>query len=532
MKHSHHKTTEAFFAAWQHHCIFTAMRCSRFLLSVAIALLPFSGIAGPHTYTYTPQCARAYTSYMALNLAEGQKAIAAERHNNPDNLMAVYIEDYEDCLELLINCDARTYKKRSAAMDERLNAMAQGDESSPWYRFCYSGMYLHRAIINIRFGEQYRAALHFRKSFALLRENERLHPSFAANNVIGGLLEAVVGSLPGSYKWLASVFGMKGSVQKGTDKLGAYLRSHQPTAPLYAETNLYYLYCRFYLMSEQEEVWKTLSGSEFVTHNNLLHAYIKANIALDYRHAEDALQTLNDASHHPDYRRYPIFEYQTGYALLISCDTACAASFTRYLAANQSDLFIKDAWQKMAFAWYVNGRNDKAKYCRDKIASAGSTRLDADKQAARFAASGLWPNRQLLQARLYIDGGYYQRALDILLKIDLHHLENPADRAEYHFRLGRVYEEMALSSGKSVLTKQALAQYRDAMTAGKDRKEQFAARAALHMGKIYERLGVYAEAVTMYRVCLDMPEHDFQNSIDQQAKAGINRIEHRQGSTH
>jgi tetratricopeptide (TPR) repeat protein len=120
--------------------------------------------------------------------------------------------------------------------------------------------------------------------------------------------------------------------------------------------------------------------------------------------------------------------------------------------------------------------------------------------------------------------------LDILLKIEKHQLENPADRAEYHFRLGRVYEEMALSTAKSQLTKQALAQYRDAMTEGKDRKEQFAARAALHMGKIYERLGVYAEAVTMYRLCLDMPEHDFQNSIDQQAKSGINRIEHRQGS--
>jgi hypothetical protein len=33
------------------------------------------------------------------------------------------------------------------------------------------------------------------------------------------------------------------------------------------------------------------------------------------------------------------------------------------------------------------------------------------------------------------------------------------------------------------------------------------------------------EAVAMYTRCVNMPEHDFQNSIDQQAKAGMNRIE-------
>jgi hypothetical protein len=45
------------------------------------------------------------------------------------------------------------------------------------------------------------------------------------------------------------------------------------------------------------------------------------------------------------------------------------------------------------------------------------------------------------------------------------------------------------------------------------------------MGKIYELLEMNNEATTMYRECLDMPAHDFQNSIDQQAKSGLNRIE-------
>jgi hypothetical protein len=64
-----------------------------------------------------------------------------------------------------------------------------------------------------------------------------------------------------------------------------------------------------------------------------------------------------------------------------------------------------------------------------------------------------------------------------------------------------------------------------AISVGAGRQEQFAARAALHTGKIYEALQMDKEAVAMYTRCVNMPEHDFQNSIDQQAKAGMNRIE-------
>jgi len=484
-------------------------------------------IAIPYTYTYTDNCARAYNHFLALRLSEGRQAIALEQKTNPQNLMAVYLADYEDCILLLVNSNIEDYSARAGKMSERLDMLAKGDPSSPWYRFCYAGLYLHRAIINIRFGEQYKAAFHFRKSFALLKENQRLFPTFEYNNIIAGLQEAVVGSLPGSYKWLASVFGMKGSVQKGTEKLGAFVSSHNSSHPLYTETMLYYLYARFYLLAEQQEVWTLLCSPKFSTHNNLLNTFVKVNIALDYRHSDEALEILKAARKEEGFSLYPVFEYQQGMALLTRCDTLSTYYFDRYLRNNKSDICIKDSWQRMAFAWYVNGNNEKAEYCRQQITKEGTARLDADKQAARFAASGIWPNRVLLQARLLIEGGYNEKALALLQGISKADLQGPADRAEYSFRLGRVYEEMARKPGGSHHFKQALAHYKDAMVEGKGRHEQFAARAALHMGKIYELLDMKTEATALYNECLDMPDHDFQNSIDQQAKSGLNRIEFR-----
>jgi tetratricopeptide (TPR) repeat protein len=370
----------------------------------------------------------------------------------------------------------------------------------------------------MRFGEQYNTANHFRKSFALLKENLKLFPEFEYNNTFFGLEEAVVGSLPGNYKWLASIFGMKGSVKNGTSKLNAFIGAHNSNDPFYAETVLYAIYTRFYLLPEQKEVWDLLNSKSFSMYNNLLNTYVKANLALDLRRSDEAVQTLKAASGDASFGLYPVFDYQMGCAIYNPCDTSADAYFNRYLKKNRSDLYIKDCWQRMALIWYLSGDINKATYCRSQISKNGTARIDADKQAQKFAEAGIWPNKILLRSRLLIEAGYYNKALTTLATIDNAALSNPTDKAEYYFRMARIYEETDNLS-------KAIEYYQYTINTGKDRHEQFAARAALQMGKMYERSNKPLLAMQRYKECLQLPSHDFQNSIDQQAKAGINRLE-------
>jgi tetratricopeptide (TPR) repeat protein len=503
------------------------MRCSHYLYAMFARqlILIFLFIIASHKdwatnyiYDYNDNCSKAYHAYLSLHIKEARASLATEQRSNPQNLMVTYISDYEDCILLLLNCDETEYKQRADHLNEHIEQLDKGDKSSPWYRFCKAGVYLRWAIINVRFGEQYSAALNFHHSFALLRENRRLFPAFEYNNTFAGLEEAVVGSLPGSYKWLASIFGMKGNVRKGTQQLADFVSTHTSRDLMYSETVLYYLYTRFYLLQEQKEAWNYLNSDQFSTTNNLLNTYVKTNLALDYRKSDEAIETLHAAAGDADFDRYPIFDYQAGVALLTKSDTACVSYFHAYLKKNKSDLYIKDCWQKMAFASYISGNTQQAEYCKQQIKLHGTARIDADKQAEKFANSPAWPLKKLLQARLLIEGGYYSQAFTILNSIETATLKNGADKSEYFFRYGRVYEE----SGDY---DKALEQYRYAIMAGNKRQEQFAARAALQMGKIYEHTGKPALALSSYKECLDMPQHDFQNSIDQQAKAGINRIE-------
>lgn len=457
-------------------------------------------------------------------MEQANAAAGAALKADPGNLMAVYLADYEDCIVLLLNCDPAEYDKRAPNMAARIAQLEKGGDVSPWYRLCKAGIYMHRAIVDIRFGAQYKAALNFRRSFSLLKENKELFPAFEYNDIFLGLEEAVVGALPGSYKWLASVLGMKGSVKNGTAHLAAFLATHNSSHPLYSETVLYYLYARFYLLSEQQEVWNFLNSSQFSTQGNLLNAFVKTNIALDYRKSDAAIATLTSSVSKNNFDAYPIFYNQMGMALLTRADTGCVYYLQEYLQKTRSGLYIKDSWQKMALAYYVNNNKTDAQKCLALAATQGNSRLDADKQAKRFAENGVWPLRPLLEARLLTEGGYYERSLAILEEIKEGALANAGDKAEYYYRMGRVQQELAEHGQSKQYFLPALKNYSNAITVGKQRHEQFAARAALQMGKIYEVLGMHKEAMHSYNECLDMPAHDFQNSIDQQAKAGVNRV--------
>ena len=123
----------------------------------------------------------------------------------------------------------------------------------------------------------------------------------------------------------------------------------------------------------------------------------------------------------------------------------------------------------------------------------------------------------LLEVKLLIDGGYTQKALNRIQAIPKESLKTLNDRLEYNFRYGRIFEESE-HAAKAILF------YTAAIKDGRNETAYFAARAALQTGFIYEKQGNKAEAIRSYKDCLSMRNHDFQSSIDQQAKAGLNRL--------
>lgn len=486
------------------------------LLIVLVVFYCNKVFASNYVYVYDANCSNAYKNYLALHMAAGNAWLFQAVKSNPANLMATYIADYSDCLTLLFNGDKNVYNQCKSHIDERLNLLDKGDENSPWYRFCKAGIYLHWALVYVRFGETFKAATTFRKSYLLTKENAQLFPDFEYNNVYLGLEQTATGAIPDNYKWIASVFGMKGNIRKGVSTLSNFINKHTYNDPLREEAVVFYIYLKFYLLSQQQEVWNFLN-TNIDTHDNLLFTFVKANIAINYRKADVALETLNEGEKDKQYSNYPIFDFEMGSALSLKLQSSCIGYFQRFLKDYHGGLFIKDTWQKMALQYYLDRNMTQANYCMQQIQKQGSKQVDADKQAQRFSEEGVWPNTVLLQARLLIDGGYYKQALDKLNQVSANSFNNIVDKLEYYFRMGRVYDELGYDE-------KALQYYQETINLGKEREEYFAARSALQMAFIYEHTGKNKEALKRYNEALNMHDHDFQASIDQQAKAGINRL--------
>jgi tetratricopeptide (TPR) repeat protein len=493
------------------------IRC--FVLLLFFSVFSKTARCTDYTFDYTPACAQAYKAYLALRPDIGDALIRGEIAARPRNLMAVYISDYGDFLTLLFNGDPARRTQRATHEDERLKMINKGSDDDPWKRLALAGIHLHQALIHVRSGEQFKAAISFRKSYSLLKENDARFPKFAPTAVLYGTEEAIAGTIPDEYDWLMAIFGMKGNLPRGTARLADYLKTHtSPDSPLHEEAVIYDCYIRFYLGSAKATVWQLVSNdAAFDIRGNLLRAFVRANLALSFRRADAAVGALQAAIAMPGAQAYPVFDYEMGCAQLLRLDLSCTTYLERYVSRNTGMLFTKDALQNAALAWYLKGNKAKAVAMRASILNQGSLNTDADRQAQRFAKSDNWPHPLLLTARMLIDGGYYAQALAKLRTTTAAAFTDMADRLEYDFRLGRALEE----SGDATHAVQA---YQRVINNGRNRPEHFAARSALQMAGIYEQRGQTAEARRYYKLCRSMRDHDFQASIDQQAKAGLGRI--------
>lgn len=492
----------------------------RFALLFLLSFTAFSiSFAAAYQYDFNSNCIKAYQHIMALQNDEANAILKAEQLKNPQNLIPIYLNDYADCLSLLFNGDENDYPKLKSKQEERLEQLEKGDESSPWHLFCKANIQLHWALVHLRFGEDFKAASKFRKSFLLLKENESKYPQFQENKVLLGLEQSIAGAMPENYKWIGALFGVKGNVNKGVAAIASYLNAHKEgNAAMYEEAAIYYTYLKFYLQNQQETAWRYINGTQFLEDGNLMRCFIKANLALNYRKAETALSILKKAEQIKDFNQYPIFHYEIAEAMLAKLDPKCSTVYQQFLDHYKGAHFIKDALLKMSWMAYLQGNSKESSRLLLLIKSKGNAATDADKQALRFAEKPLWPLRSLLEVRLLIDGGFYSKALSLMQGIDKSKLGTKANVLEYNFRYGRIFEELKSDE-------KALQFYTATIQSGRNRKEHYAARAALHKGYIYERQSKNKEAMVHFRDCLSMRDHDFQASIDQLAKAGLNRLE-------
>lgn len=491
-----------------------AVFCTVLFLTAGIS---FSSRA-EKVFDFNATCEKAYADITSLRLNSGRQWVNEIRKENPDNLIADFLDNYIDFFTLFFNEDPQEYEVLKPHFSERLTKLEEGPDSSPFYKYSQAVVTLQKAAVAIKFGERWSAGWDFKRAFGLIKDNRKAFPDFTPNNLIYGPMEVAAGTIPSGYKWLASLFGMKGSIKDGMQKVRSFVNGNDKWRNIfYNEAAFYYCYLMYYIENKPDEASRYVTDHKLDVVNNHLFTYMTANLSINNKKTDFGKSVVLNRNTSPEYLTTATWDFELGYAAMRHLDLADAAThFENFTRNFKGKFYLKDVYEKLSWIYYLQGKKAAAEAARQNVIKKGNTDTDADKKANKDAKEGKWPNPLLLKVRLLNDGGYNKEALALLNGKNTESFTLPEEKLEFAYRVARIYDDSGHDN-------EAIQAYLSAIKLGTGRKEYYAARAALQIGYIYERQGKKAMAITFYQQCLDMEDHEYKDSLDQRAKSGIAR---------
>jgi len=476
------------------------------------------GLTASANYSFNARCLQAYKAIFDFRLNDARALIQQEKQQDPENGITILLDNYIDYITLLTSDDKAAYSKLVDRKSGRIDALDENKENSPYYLFTRAEVFLQWGLIKGKFGDYMSSASDMKKARSLLKENAEKYPDFLPNQKGLALINVVFGSLPSNLKGIAKFLGMSGNIQAGYSALEK-LRTQIPGSPYaFYKTEVVFFLCIMDVdvMHDRNNYAKLSTYVAGLDNPSILRTYLQGYIASRTGHNDDAIENLLSIPKSSQYVDLPIADYLIGNAKLCRMDSDAANYFAAYIHRYKGINYIKDSYLKIGYFYLLKNDEAKYNYYVNLAKTKGYSVDEKDKQALE-EANDVKPDNELLRARFYFDGGYYNKALTLLQNKQEADCKILRDKIELNYRLGRVYQMLNRFN-------EAVASYQRAIALGRSAKYYYAANAALNTGTIYEYIKSYDQAANYYKMALSMKDHEYQSSIDTQAKEGLERI--------
>lgn len=488
-------------------------------LQFVFIFLFIAHLAIANRFEFTPLATEAYHKVMSLRLEEAKVDIAKIKRDDPENSIVYFIENYIDFFTVFINEDKSEFKRLERNRIYRLRQIRKGDRKSPYYLYCQAEIKLQWALARLKFEQYFNAFNEISSAYQLLKRNEKKFPEFVANKKSLGILHAMIGTIPDKFKWGVKLLGgMTGSIQQGKKEIEEtliYARNHPFLFE--EETLVMYAFLMLHLKDDMNEAWGIIQNGKLNPKTNPLVCFAVGNIAMRTGRNDKAIEILENRPQGNQYAKFHFLDYMLGLSKLYRLDRDADFFLKKYLDNFHGQNYIKEAYQKLAWHALVHGNEIEyvrhIKFCKTK----GAKIIGGDKSAEKEAKSNVIPNMTLLKARLLFDGGYYNRAFELLNSKTVTDFNKQKDRLEFTYRLGRV----AHNTGEH---DNAIIYYQTTIDTGKNASYYFACNSALQIGRIYEYRKDIPNAKKFFNLCLSINPSEYKNSLHQKAKAGLNRL--------
>lgn len=483
-------------------------------------LLLFTVELSASAFEYSPLAKDAYDAVMSLQFEKAQLLITQMKKQEPNNLVAYHIENYIDFFRIYIGENEQEFDRLKKNKERRLDIIEQGDPASPYYLFIQADIRLQWALARLKFDEYLTAFSEVSKAYKLLEKNRKLFPDFMPNLKDLGILHAMIGTIPDSYKWgVKFLSGMDGTIRQGQKEIEQVLTYAETNDFLFAnETTVLYAFLMLHLKNDDQAAWSALRSGSLSPTKNPLHTFVMANIAMRIGKNDEAIRLLMNRPSGKSFFDFPYLDFMLGMAKLRRLDRDANFYFKKFLGRFRGRNFVKEAYQKMAWFELLNGNPTGYRKYMKSCLEKGTDVAGEDKNAAKEAASGLLPEPALVKARLLFDGAYFAKAYETLESAKPEQFKASVHQLEYIYRKGRILHGMERYA-------EAIRYYEQTIEQGRSKPYFFACNAALQMGLIYEVQGQQQKAIAAYEDCLNIKPDEYRTGLHHKAKAGLGRLE-------
>lgn len=455
-------------------------------------------------------CKIAKKKIFELNFKEAEYLISKEQHNNTYSSV---LQNYIQFLKVLLNekeSDLSSYKNN---VSDLINILEKEKDETPEYYSIISEIYFHSAIIKFKMGETVSGSFNFYKSYKTLLQGITKHQSNEDLLKLFAIFKIIFAAIPDEYLWLTDFIGIKGDINSGINfinlKHQKYLNENSAKSTEYQALRI--------IISDifSKENNKNINITQLNIYNPLVRISYLVHL-IHNGHSALALEILNRNNQKPDEYKIDYFNYLKGITKLYNIDKDANIYLEDFVTNFEGKNFIKSAYQKLSWYYLIFNNNEKFIKNSSMIKLKGITQFDADIQAINEINHYSHKNIDLLKARLLFDGGYYQKS-DSILNCNLNNQNLSGFQDEILYRLARCAQKLDK-------TENAIGYFNKLLNQFETQSNYYCRVAYLNLGSIYEETGKMELAKDNYLLCLKSKNKQYKNSIEQKAKAGLNRI--------
>ncbi len=465
-------------------------------------------------FVWTPSLKIAYQNTFALKITESRQLLAKE---NTNNCLKIYVENLTDVVQILFTDDMALKAKIQHKEDERLAAIEAINEKSPYKKLLQAEIRFQWAIVKLNYGDEVAAAWNIIKTYKLLEENQKEFPQFLPTKKLLGLLHVLIGTTPDQYKWVTKLIGVKGDVALGLKELEEVSKSD---AVFGIEATVYQAYIQAYMLQNDKIAQSIISKLILNNTDNQLINYLAAAVYLKTNEAEVAKKIISKKPKGSfiSLAGYPRFEGEI--ALAEGNYDKAIQDFKSFLGQTKGQTYVKDAYLKIGFAYFINNQIKEAESSFLKASKMGSTYKEKDKLAQKFIDNWLstkqLPDKTLLKTRFYFDGGFLEKALNEMTSKSEKDYTKIEEKAEFNYRFGRIYQGLNQK-------KKAILYFDRAIALSENLEIYFGANAALQAGLMLKNDNK-AIAKSYFLKAISFKKHPYKTSTDAKAKAALDLL--------